>query len=169
MTPLPVAFPDDPQVYDRENERVRGYEWLIGDALLATPLYGNDYASAMTRDVYLPRGKWMDYDTGKAYEGPTVLRNFELPFGKTPLFVGGRGIVEEKRGNEVVARVYPISPHAEAFFIDRDGVTRTWVRLNVADWNNLSVVAGDGTHCEGSWQRHAFEFVVLPGQSYDVR
>jgi alpha-glucosidase (family GH31 glycosyl hydrolase) len=39
MTPLPIAFPDDPQVYGRENATDRGYEWMIGDAMLATPLY----------------------------------------------------------------------------------------------------------------------------------
>ncbi|MGC4051175.1 MAG: glycoside hydrolase family 31 protein [Paludibaculum sp.] len=32
FTPLPVAFPDDPQVYGRENAKVRGYEWMVGDA-----------------------------------------------------------------------------------------------------------------------------------------
>jgi hypothetical protein len=36
MTPLPIAFPEDPEVYGRENDRIRGYEWMIGDALLAT-------------------------------------------------------------------------------------------------------------------------------------
>ena len=50
----------------------RGYEWLIGDSLLATPLYGNDYDTASSRDVYLSAGKWMDYDTGKLYSGGKV-------------------------------------------------------------------------------------------------
>ena len=128
MAPLPVAFPDDPQVYGRENQTVRGFEWMIGDALLAAPLYGNDYQTAQTRDVYLPRGTWIDYDTGQHYQGPRLLRNFSLPLGKTPLFVGGTGIVAEKSGAGVVARVYPVASHAETFFIDRDGVTRTTVR-----------------------------------------
>ena len=51
MTPLPVAFPDDPAVYGRENSTDRAYEWMIGDSLLATPLYGDDYDTATTRDV----------------------------------------------------------------------------------------------------------------------
>ncbi len=37
MTPLPIAFPDDPNVYGRENARDRAYEWMIGDAMLAVP------------------------------------------------------------------------------------------------------------------------------------
>lgn len=69
MTPLPIAFPDDPHVYGRENATIHGYEWMIGDAMLAVPLYGSDYATASTRDVYLPTGRWMDFDTGKIYAG----------------------------------------------------------------------------------------------------
>ena len=76
MTPLPLAFPDDPAVYTLENATRRGYQWLIGDALMAIPLYGDDYATAATRDVYLPRGRWIDYDTGVVHEGPTTLSAF---------------------------------------------------------------------------------------------
>ena len=71
---------------------------MIGDSLLATPLYGNDFETAGTRDIYLPAGIWIDYDTGKKYQGPNTLPGYPLPPGKTPLFVGGTGIVVEKRG-----------------------------------------------------------------------
>lgn len=169
MAPLPVAFPDDPQVYGRENQTVRGFEWMIGDALLAAPLYGNDYETAQTRDVYLPGGTWIDYDTGQHYQGPRLLHNFALPLGKTPLFVGGTGIVAEKSGVGVVARIYPIASHAETFFIDRDGVTRTTVRLNVSDWKNVTVTALGGRPVTGQWRRNAFEFVIVPGETYELR
>ena len=169
MAPLPVAFPDDPQVYGRENQTVRGFEWMIGDALLAAPLYGNDYETAQTRDVYLPRGTWIDYDTGQHYQGPRLLHNFALPLGKTPLFVGGTGIVAEKSGAGVVARIYPVASHAETFFIDRDGVTRTTIRLNVSDWKNVTVTALGGRPVTGQWRRNAFEFVIVPGETYELR
>jgi len=168
MAPLPIAFPDDPQVYGRENQSVRGFEWMIGDALLAAPLYGNDYETAGARDVYLPAGDWIDYDTGTRYQGPRLLRNFALPVGKTPLFVGGTGIVAEKQGTQVVARIFPVSPHAESFLIDRDGVTRTAVRLNVSDWKRVSATAG-GRPVSGAWRGSAFEFVIVPGETYEVR
>jgi alpha-glucosidase (family GH31 glycosyl hydrolase) len=169
MTPLPVAFPDDAAVYGRENDKTRGYEWMIGPSLLAAPLYGNDYEQATTRDVYLPRGRWIDYDTGEVHDGPKMLRNFSLPVGKTPLFVGGLGIVEEKHGAGSVARVYPMTTTADDFFIDRDGVTRTSIRLQVRDWKNVSVTAKGGRRVAGSWQRHAYEFPIQPGESYEVR
>jgi alpha-glucosidase (family GH31 glycosyl hydrolase) len=168
MTPLPVAFPDDPNAYGRENERVRGYEWMIGDALLATPLYGDDYETSTTRDVYLPRGTWMEYDSGRRYEGPQLLRNFPLPPGKPPLFVGGSGIVVEKRGSSLVGRVYPVSTHAEMSFIYPDGVSRTTIRVAVSDWKNVSVADSTGRKCPSSWERHAVEFMISPGESYEL-
>jgi alpha-glucosidase (family GH31 glycosyl hydrolase) len=169
MAPLPVAFPDDPEVYGRENAKVRGFEWMIGDALLAVPLYGNDYETAVTRDVYLPSGDWMDYDTGTRYQGPRMLRDFPLPPGKTPLFVGGTGIVAEKRGADVVARIYPIASRTGSFLIAADGVTRTTIRVNVTDWKKASVSAASGHPTSGSWQHNAFEFVVTPGETYELR
>jgi len=168
MAPLPVAFPDDAQVYGRENQTVRGYEWMIGDALLATPLYGNDYETAQTRDIYLPAGTWIDYDTGERFQGPRLLRGFALAPGKSPLFVGGTGIVAEKRGSGTVARIYSVNPHGETFLIDRDGVTRTTIRLNVADWNSVSIT-GAGRAVTGSWRDHTLEFAIVPGETYDIR
>lgn len=169
MAPLPIAFPADPNVYGRENQKMRGYEWMIGDSLLAAPLYGNDYETAGARDVYLPDGDWIDYDTGARYHGPRLLKDYPLPAGKTPLFAGGAGIVAEKNGAAVVARVYPLRQQAETFLIARDGFTRTTIRLNVADWRNPSVTTGDRRPVRGSWQRGAYEFAISPGETYEVR
>ena len=166
MAPLPVAFPDDPAVYGRENQKVRGFEWMIGDALLAAPLYGNDFETAETRDVYLPAGDWIDYDTGTRYHGPKMLQDYALPVGKTPLFVGGTGIVIEKRGSELAARIFPVTQHAETFVIARDGLTRTTIRLNVADWKNVTLRGGKA---RGTWQHGVYEFVITPGETYELR
>jgi alpha-glucosidase (family GH31 glycosyl hydrolase) len=168
FAPLPVAFPDDPQVYGRENQTVRGYQWMIGDALLAAPLYGDDYETAVARDVYLPSGTWIDYDTGERYQGPRLLKDFALPPGKTPLFAGGTGIVLEKRGSGVVARVYPVVTKAETIFYHRDGLSRSSIRLEVSDWKKAAVSAG-GRPVSASWQRHALEFPVEAGVDYVVR
>jgi alpha-glucosidase (family GH31 glycosyl hydrolase) len=108
MTPLPIAFPDDPQVYGREDATHRGYEWLIGDAMLAAPLYGNDYATATTRDVYLPAGRWMDYETGRIYEGRQLRKNLPIPPDKIPLFIGGSGVTLEEINGKILVCIYPL-------------------------------------------------------------
>ncbi len=169
MTPLPVAYPGDAQVYGRENERVRGYEWLIGDALLAAPLYGNDYETAQTRDVYLPAGPWMEYDTGVRHEGPLMLKNYAMPVAKTPLFVGGTGVVVEKKGSGLVARVYPVAKEAQVEFIHPDGLSRSVIRVKVGDWKAAEVRGAKAGKVEASWQRHALEFGIVAGENYEVR
>lgn len=54
-----VEYPDDPGSWLIDNE------YLFGTDLLVAPLF----ESAMTRDVYLPPGEWIDYQSGKSYSG----------------------------------------------------------------------------------------------------
>lgn len=168
MAPLPIAFPGDPQVYGRENDSVRGYEWMIGDALLAAPLYGNDFETASARDVYLPTGTWFDYDTGERYPGSRVLKNFALPAGKTPLFVGGSGIVIEKKGAGLVARVYPVGSEATSVFLHPGGSSSA-IDVHVTDWKKAAVRTSSGALLPSKWERHALEFAIQPGVNYQVR
>lgn len=170
LTPLPIAYPDDPQVYHLADSTRRSYQWLIGESLLATPLYGNDYATANGRDVYLPKGKWMDYDTGELYEGPTTLRDFPLPIGKTPLFVGGKGIVIEQKEGVLKARVYPLTSQVEMEFKDKDGETVSRISIEEPDWTNPDIFqASTAEKVSYAKVNHAFEFTLLPGQDYLVR
>jgi len=169
MTPLPVAFPDDDKVYGRENDRVRGYEWLIGDSLLATPLYGNDYDTAKARDVYLPPGKWMDYDTGKLYAGGALLRDFPLPIDKTPLFVGGSGIVIEKEGQKRVARIYPVGGVAKESFLLPGTGKETVVEVSSRNLRQAKVVdETDHRVVSAAWERFAYQFAIEDGHHYGI-
>lgn len=171
LTPLPIAFPHDPSVYGRENQKVRGYEWLIGDSLLATPLYGNDYETAETRDIYLPQGRWMDYDTGEFYDGGRVLHNFSLPVSKDPLFVGGPGIVLEKIKGEVVARIYPLQTRAqESFQLSPQGPAIS-IETSCSNWNHSVRVEDRTSGQEVPWarERYAIQFPVVTGHHYVVQ
>jgi alpha-glucosidase (family GH31 glycosyl hydrolase) len=167
MTPLPIAYPQQRETYARENAKVRGYEWLIGDALLATPLYGNDCATAQTRDVYLPPGQWMDYDTGKVYQGNTTLTGFALPAGKTPLFVGGSGVVLEKKSKTIVARVYPHAPGGKSVFTLPGATQQTTVTVSLKNTAGASVRDG-ASQVPSRLERFAWEFAVDPGHTYQV-
>jgi len=168
MAPLPLLFPDDPQVHGRENTTVRGYQWMLGPSLLACPLYGNDYDTANTRDVYLPAGKWMDYDTGTVYQGPRLLKDFPLPVGKTPLFVGGKGVVVETGLNAVV---YPVAAGTYRF-THSDGTTRTMITTDARHWDKVQVAditVNQTVHFERDPGSGAIRFLIVPGHDYEIK
>jgi hypothetical protein len=111
----------------------------------------------------------MDYDTGRRYQGGRVLKNFSLPLGKTPLFVGGTGIVVEKRDGRLVARVYPVTKKAQTEFWDRDGKTESRIEVNVKDWGHAKAIEEKTKQSvAGKWVEHAFEFPFQPGVNYEV-
>ena len=169
MTPLPIAFPEDKSTQGRENATVRGYEWMIGDALLATPLYGNDYAEATTRDVYLPAGNWMDFDTGDLYRGPRMLKGFPLPPGKMGLFVGGSGILIEKEGKSLLACIYPLAKRGEETFSLSDQKSRVKIQVSVRNWKQIQAAdLATGRSVYGQWQKHAYSFAIEEGHAYRV-
>jgi alpha-D-xyloside xylohydrolase len=60
MRTLFFEFPDDPTSWVIDDE------YMFGSDMLVAPLVENN---RYHRDVYLPPGKWIDYQTGKVYDG----------------------------------------------------------------------------------------------------
>lgn len=169
MTPMPLSYPGDENVYGLADTTRRSYQWLIGESLLATPLYGDDYDTAKTRDVYLPEGKWIEYSSGQVHEGPKTLEEYPLPVNKDPLFVGGKGIVVEDVEGTLKARIYPITDQAEEVFYSSDGETESCITIESPDWEEVSVTdQNTGQQVEGRWQRHAYEFNLSIGHDYVI-
>lgn len=56
---LLVEFPSDPGAWMVDNE------YMLGSDILVAPLF----ETGKTRQVYLPKGKWVDYQTRKEYDG----------------------------------------------------------------------------------------------------
>ncbi len=54
-----IEYPDDPGSWLIDDE------YLFGSDMLVAPLFEN----VTKRDVYLPAGQWIDYQTGKVYSG----------------------------------------------------------------------------------------------------
>ena len=54
-----VEFPEDKGAWHVEDE------YMFGSQMLVAPLI----ESGNSRDVYLPKGKWIDYQSGRVYEG----------------------------------------------------------------------------------------------------
>ncbi len=55
-----IEYPDDPGSWLVDDE------YLFGSSMLVAPLF---HEGETSRDVYLPPGTWIDYQTGKSYNG----------------------------------------------------------------------------------------------------
>jgi myogenesis-regulating glycosidase len=77
VRPLFLEFPEDENVYEIDDQ------FLLGDRYLVAPVLTAD---AVSRDVYLPKGIWRDFWTGKDYEGGKLYRNYPADIQTLPLF-----------------------------------------------------------------------------------
>ncbi len=171
FTPLPLAYPHDPGVYGLANTKSHSYQWLLGESLMACPLYGDNYATSDNRDIYLPKGRWIDYDNGKIYSGPSTLKDFPMPIGKTPLFIGGKGIVIEEKFGRLFAYVYPIQNKTEMTFHSKDGKASK-IRVQVNSWDTSLVQVIDGSNSQvQQYEKHngAIVFPLETGMDYLVK
>ncbi|MEH6307468.1 glycoside hydrolase family 31 protein [Olivibacter sp. CPCC 100613] len=174
MTPLPIAFSQDTNTYYLAGKMHKQYSWMLGESLLAAPLYGNDYATATSRNVYLPAGRWIDYEKGTAFNGPCILPNYELPVDKLPLFIGGKGVLVREQNQEFYADIYPVSKDPftyECYFPASDektiihkkteGVLHEHIKvtdLNTNEEFKLKLKKGDKCN----------SFRLMPGHQYEI-
>lgn len=148
MTPLPIAFPDDPNTYNLASSTARQFEWMIGPSLLAAPLLHANYASSSDLDIYLPAGSWIDIETGTQYLGPTTLGNFNMPLDKTPVFVGGKGVYISRNNPSATldAVVFPIANGGSTYtFTHPDGSSTSTITNNNTGWNTATILVTNTT------------------------
>ena len=109
---LLVEFPDDAGAWYVEDE------YMFGSQMLVAPLL----ESGNSREVYLPKGKWIDYQTGRVYEG------------------GYQTIVAGPIPAVILVRDGSLIPHAPLA-----------QRTDEIDWNNLELKAykADAKTCSG--------------------
>ncbi len=125
MRPLVLEFPQDPKTFNQEDE------WLVGDRLLAAPVL----AEGGARDVYLPTGRWYDFNTGAAINGGQTL-HVQAPLDTIPAYVRAGtllplGPVLQSTGlgaeDPLEVRVYPGADAAFSLYED-DGDTYAYQR-----------------------------------------
>lgn len=85
MRALALEYQDDPKVYALETA---SYEYMFGDSMLVVPVF----FGGKIREVYLPEGKWIDWWTGKEYQGPQIL-NYEAALNVIPVFIKKGSII----------------------------------------------------------------------------
>ncbi|QFR97428.1 DUF5110 domain-containing protein [Streptomyces tsukubensis] len=86
VRPLSLEYPDDPAALGPDAK----YEFMSGPDFLVAPVYSD---TDVRDGIYLPKGTWTDYWTGKTYHGPTTVNGYKAPLDTLPLFVKGGSIV----------------------------------------------------------------------------
>jgi len=85
LRPLYLAYPDLPEAYRHS------HEYLLGDALLVAPVLSPSGEHA----VYLPPGEWLNFFSGKRFDGArTVTAHY--PVDETAVFVRGGAVIPEQ-------------------------------------------------------------------------
>jgi alpha-D-xyloside xylohydrolase len=117
MRPLIVEFPADKNLFDMWDE------YLFGRDLLVAPV---TMAGATDREVYLPPGRWLDYNDRQSVHSGGKATRVAAPLGTIPLFVREGAIIprgdilrlnnnwDEKWAAKLRVEIYP-GQHASRF------------------------------------------------------
>ena len=106
MTPLLYDYPDDERTYRISDQ------YMFGTAIMVCPVTTK---GALSRPVYFPGGKWIDYWTGERIEGRQY-KSFLTPPDLMPIFIKEGAIIpkqpamqymNEKRVDEITLVVFP--------------------------------------------------------------
>ncbi|POX44640.1 glycoside hydrolase [Streptomyces sp. Ru71] len=126
VRPLALEYPDDPVAASDAAK----YEFLSGEDFLVAPVYRDE---AVRDGIYLPKGTWVDYWSGRVYQGPTTVNGYQAPLDTLPLFVkagaavpmwpGIRSYRDRTASSPLAWDVYPQGRSSFTLYED-DGVTR---------------------------------------------
>ncbi|MFF4188310.1 NPCBM/NEW2 domain-containing protein [Streptomyces sp. NPDC001691] len=126
VRPLALEYPDDPKAATDAAK----YEFLSGEDFLVAPVYQD---TTVRNGIYLPRGTWIDYWSGRTYQGPTTVDGYSAPLDTLPLFVKAGAAVpmwpgirsyQDRTANSPLAwDIYPQGRSSFQLYED-DGVTR---------------------------------------------
>ncbi|MFD8732645.1 NPCBM/NEW2 domain-containing protein [Streptomyces sp. NPDC059611] len=177
VRPLVLEYPDDPKAATEAAK----YEFLSGEHFLVAPVYQD---TTERRDIYLPKGTWIDYWSGRTYQGPTTIGSYSAPLDTLPLFVkagaavpmwpGIRSYRDRTAGSPLAWDIYPQGTSSFTLYED-DGVTRQHrdgryatqradVRAPVRGPGDVSVTINESRGSfTGKQTRRPYEFTVHTG------
>jgi hypothetical protein len=95
LRPLYLEWPNLDEAYRHF------HEYYFGEEILVAPVL----AAGDTRTVYLPPGSWMDFFSGKHYQGGTTF-TAHYAVDATPVFVREGAIVPEQASSALIVNVY---------------------------------------------------------------
>jgi alpha-glucosidase len=118
LRPLYYDWPEDDAAYTSKNE------YLFGDQTIVSPVTApaDRISSLATEQVYLPKGDWIEWPTGKHFPGPvSAARSFTI--AQIPVYVKAGAIVPmqppmlhtgERPVDPLIVNVWPLEPGASS-------------------------------------------------------
>ncbi len=142
MRPLFWHYPDDKKAYTVKDE------YLFGENMLIAPVLESQKSF---RTVYLPEGKWYDFDYDYVYEGGKEYKVY-APQNRIPVFIKAGGIIpmskqvnntRELDMSRLEALIYPEST-SHAYIYADDGATDKYLER---DYTRTEIVCCEEEDC----------------------
>ena len=131
------------------------YQFLYGPSFLVAPIYqatrSDEEGNDIRNNIYLPKGQWVDYFTGKVYNGGRIINEVDSPLWKLPVFVKRGAIIPKANPHNNVSqidtsrRIYELYPHGETSFTEYndDGLTNAYIKGEGVQTKIVSKLSGD--------------------------
>lgn len=121
IRPLVMEYQNDENTYDI------GDQYLLGENILVAPIYSTK--RVVTRDIYLPEGKWVDASNGYIYSGKQTI-SYQFSDKTLPAFIKAGSIIPmgdynlntENKG-DLILDIFPGSNKSEFNLYEDDGIS----------------------------------------------
>jgi alpha-glucosidase len=154
LRPLFLDFPDDENITGTDDE------FLFGDDLLIAPIL---HEGMTERDVYLPKGDWFDYWTGRQFTGGQTIK-VPVTLASIPMYMRGGGFIfrqpvvqstDQMPGNPLSVLIAPANDSESSLYEDNgesldyrkgDFMKRSFHQVRNDDEMKVDVFAPEGTY-----------------------
>jgi len=139
LTGVPVQralifeFPNDSNTWEEVGDNAKTkYQFMSGESFLVAPVYED----TDTWSVYLPEGKWTDFENGKTYQGQQTITDYDVSDFKLPVLVREGAIIpmypeafyenrkQQRPRDPLQVDIYPHTAKATSFTLfEDDGLT----------------------------------------------
>ncbi len=178
IRPLAFAFPGDPRTHDLKTQT------LFGDAMMVSPVLEPMYYGVKSapidrvprrREVYLPKGSWIDFWTGQRHAGGRTIM-VDAPLSRMPIHVRAGSVIPMgpsiQYSSEVVdapieLRVYPGADGKFTYYEDAGdgwGYERGEYALTHMRWDDAArvlTISNRQGHFPGMRGQRRFQVTVV--------
>ena len=146
MRPVFLEYPNDENAFNQNGEFFLGKEFLVAPVVKK---------SAVTKQVYLPQGEWIDFNDGHTiYKGDQTI-TYKAPLNVIPLFVKKGSIIpmmpvmqyiHEKKNFPIYFEIFPANENAKASFelYEDDGESLNYQKDIFLKTNVVCITNGKG-------------------------